>query len=48
MFKCLDWDKELVVRPSYDSNLIIGLYPCDKLESMGIEADDECIADREE
>ena len=48
MFKCLDWDKELLLKPNYSSIINISLVPCDQFEEfVSLEPNDECIADKE-
>ena len=46
-FLCLDWDKEIILKPNYLSSLRINFSPCDKINKFGYEIDDECIADEE-
>ena len=44
MFMCLDWDKELMIKPNYAANLVISYVPCD-IYGYGFDQDDECVAD---
>ena len=32
MFKCMDWNKDLVLKPNYSTALIISLLPCDEVD----------------
>ena len=49
---CLDWDKEIVLKPNYEAYMGINLIPCDdvsyRLSKYGLEVGDECIADKEQ
>ena len=47
MFKCLDYDQELSLRPNYLASLRIFLIACDQLANEGYEPSAECIADKE-
>ena len=46
---CMDWNKEIVLKPNYLALIGISLIPCDDdlLSYFGLEVDDECIADKE-
>ena len=45
---CMDWDKELLLRPNYSSNILLRLVPCDKMTMYGFDIDDECVIDQEQ
>ena len=45
---CLDWDKEIVLKPNYEAFMTISLIPCDFQSYYGLEVGDECIADKEQ
>ena len=48
---CMNWDKEIVLKPNYLAFISISLYPCDDADVLsfyGLEVDDECIADKEQ
>ena len=45
---CLDWDKEIVLKPNYEAYMGINLIPCDNVTIYGLEVDGECIADKEQ